>query len=100
MCVEHLFLCMSPSMEFLVADVTTRSLLMSFVKDNYGLVGMARDGMKSWLCVPCVDIVTPGVTPGSSYTLWVNYTIHGINRHLPKSMGLYSILLGDVHWVH
>lgn len=51
-----LFLCMSPSMEFLIADVATRSLLMSFVKDNYGLGGMAREGMKSWLCVVWVDV--------------------------------------------
>lgn len=47
---------MSPSMEFLVADVATRSLLMSFVKDNYGLGGMAREEMKSWLCVVWVDV--------------------------------------------
>lgn len=52
-----LFLCMSPSMEFLIADVATRSLLMSFVKDNYGLGGMAREGMKSWLCAVRVDVV-------------------------------------------
>lgn len=52
-----LFLCMSPSMEFLIADVATRSLLMSFVKDNYGIGGMAKDGMKSWLCVVWVNVV-------------------------------------------
>lgn len=43
-------------MEFLIADVATRSLLMSFVKDNYGLGGMAREGMKSWLCAVWVDV--------------------------------------------
>lgn len=43
-----LFLCMSPSMEFLITNVTTRPLLMSFVKDNYGLGGMAKASMKSW----------------------------------------------------
>ena len=52
-----LFLCMSPSMEFLIADVATRSLLMSFVKDNYGLGGTAGEGMKSWLCGFWVDVV-------------------------------------------
>lgn len=51
-----LFLCMSPSMEFLIADVATRSSLMSFVKDNYGLSGMDREGMKSWLCMVWVDV--------------------------------------------
>ena len=51
-----LFLCMSPSMEFLIADVATRSPLMSFVKDNYGLGGMAREGMKSWLCAVWIDV--------------------------------------------
>lgn len=59
-----LCLCMSPSMEFLVADVATRSLLMSFVKDNYGLGGMTREGMKSWLCVVGVDVaLRPLVLP-------------------------------------
>ncbi len=53
-----LFLCMSPSMEFLITDVATRSLLMSFVKDNYGLGGMAREGMKSWLCAVWVDVAS------------------------------------------
>lgn len=53
-----LFLCMSPSMEFLIADVATRSLLMSFVKDNYGLGGMAKEGMKSWLCAVWVDVAS------------------------------------------
>lgn len=47
---------MSPSMEFLIADVATRSLLMSFVRDNYGLGGMAGEGMKSWLCALWVDV--------------------------------------------
>lgn len=47
---------MSPSMEFLIADVATRSPLMSFVKDNYGLGGMAREGMKSWLCAVWIDV--------------------------------------------
>lgn len=51
-----LFLCMSPSMEFLITNVATRSVLMSFVKDNYGLGGMARERMKSWLCVVWVDV--------------------------------------------
>lgn len=36
MCVGHCFGACPPSMKFLVADVATRSLLMSFVKDNYG----------------------------------------------------------------
>lgn len=57
-----LFLCMSPSMEFQIADVATRSLLMSFVKDNYGLGGMVRAGMKSWLCAVWLD-VAPCVWP-------------------------------------
>ncbi len=47
---------MSPSMEFLIVDVATRSLLMSFVKDNYGLGEMAREGMKSWLCAVWGDV--------------------------------------------
>lgn len=51
-----LFLCMSLSMEFLIVDVVTRSLLMSFVKDNYRLREMDREGMKSWLCVLLVDV--------------------------------------------
>lgn len=34
---------MSLLMEFLVADVATRSLLMSFVKDNYGLLSVAEE---------------------------------------------------------
>lgn len=51
-----LFLCMSPSVEFLITNVATRPLLMSFVKDNYGLDGMARERMKSWLCVVWVDV--------------------------------------------
>lgn len=51
-----LFLCMSPSMEFLITNVATRPLLMSFVKDNYGFGGMARERMKSWLCVVWVDV--------------------------------------------
>ena len=59
-----LFLCMSPSMEFLVADVATRSPLMSFVKDNYGLGGVSRVGMKSRLCAERVDIaLRPLVLP-------------------------------------
>ena len=58
---------MSPSMEFLVADVATRSLLMSFVKDNYGLGGVSRVGMKSRLCVESVDIaLRPLVLPMAS----------------------------------
>lgn len=51
-----LFLCMSLSMEFLIADVATRSLLMSFVKDNYRLGETDRVGMKSWLCAVWVDV--------------------------------------------
>lgn len=51
-----LFLCMSLSMEFLIADVATRSLLMSFVKDNYRLGETDREGMKSWLCAVWVDV--------------------------------------------
>lgn len=51
-----LFLCMSPSVEFLITNVATRPLLMSFVKDNYGLGGMARERMKSRLCVVWVDV--------------------------------------------
>lgn len=43
-------------MEFLIDDVSTRSLLMSFVQDNYGLGGTAREGMKSWLCVVWLDV--------------------------------------------
>lgn len=54
---------MSPSMEFLIADVATRSLLMSFVKDNYGLGGMAREGMKSWLCAVWVDVALQPLLP-------------------------------------
>lgn len=79
-----LFLCMSPSMEFLIVDVATRSPLMSFVKDNYGLSGMAREGMKSWLCVVWVDVALrplllsiPCVWPG---------------LHVRKNPGLCSII--------
>lgn len=43
-------------MEFLVADVATRSLLMSFVKDNYGLLLVAKEfNKKIALCALCVD---------------------------------------------
>lgn len=58
-----LFLCMSPSMEFLIADVATRSLLMSFVKDNYRLGGTAREGMKNWLCAVWVDVALRPLLP-------------------------------------
>lgn len=47
---------MSPSMEFLIADVATRSPLMSFVKDNYDPGGMAREGRKC----PHLDPNEPG----------------------------------------
>ncbi len=43
---------MSLLMEFLIADVATRSLLMSFVKDNYGLLTVDE---KLALCALCVD---------------------------------------------
>lgn len=47
---------MSLLMEFLVADVATRSLLMSFVKDNYGLLTVAEElDEKLALCALCVD---------------------------------------------
>lgn len=38
---------MSPFVEFLIINVVTRSLLMSFVKDNYGLGGIAREWWKA-----------------------------------------------------
>lgn len=47
---------MSLLMEFLVADVATRSLLMSFVKDNYGLLSVAEElDEKLALCALCED---------------------------------------------
>lgn len=47
---------MSPFVEFLIANVATRPLLMSFVKDNNGAGGMAGEGMKSWLCAARADL--------------------------------------------
>lgn len=61
---------MSPSMEFLVADVPTRAPLMSFVKDNYGLRGRAGARMKSWLC-EALWVDSAFSTPGTSSTLLV-----------------------------
>lgn len=55
---KALFLCMSLLMEFLVADVATRSLLMSFVKDNYGLLSVAEElDEKLALCALCEDSI-------------------------------------------
>lgn len=66
-----LFLCMSPPTEFLITNVATRPLLMSFVQDNYGLAGTARQRMKRRLCVVWVDVALwplllsiPWVWPG------------------------------------
>lgn len=43
---------MSLLMEFLIADVATRALLMNFVKDNYGLLTVAEElDEKLALCV-------------------------------------------------
>lgn len=67
-----LFLFMSPAMEFLITNVTTRPLLMSFVKDNYKLGGMAKASMKSWLCVVWVYCT---VTHASFYTLRLTRTV-------------------------
>ncbi len=47
---------MSLLMEFLIADVATRALLMNFVKDNYGLLTVAEElDEKLALCALCVD---------------------------------------------
>lgn len=78
-----LFLCMSPSMEFLIANVATRSLLMSFVKDNYGLGGMARVDEKLALCGLgrcCI------ATPAFFYTLCLTCAVC-----VRKNPGLRSI---------
>lgn len=65
-----LFLCMSLSMEFLIANVATRSLLMSFVKDNYRVGEMDGEGMKSWLCAIWVCCI---MTPASHSNLHLTF---------------------------
>lgn len=74
---------MSPSMEFLITNVTTRPLLMSFVKDNYGLGGMAKASMKSWLCVVWVYCT---VTHASFYTLCLTRTVCVRKNPGPRSI--------------